>query len=292
MRVFRYLPAVFVALLPAAAHAACQPSFVEGSNSVSLSPSASFDNQRLSERFNIRVRNDGDEPCTLRIGVGREITGGPGFPTYTLVGPAGIEPMAGLTSPTDVAGSGRDFNVPEYGQVSIPYELRMAVGWGSAAGEYSEDLVFQLLDVTAGAQIAIQRTRLSLQIPKAALIRFAGASGADGPARIEMGPISSTVPTQSPPFALRILSTSAYRIDLASANRGALRRIGGQEIIPYEMSVGRQIVNLSGAANSIQVDRHTSSVGDVHPITIVINPDPTYHAGDYSDQVTVTVTTI
>ena len=304
MRAYRCLPVAFAALLPVAANAACEPSFVEGSNIVTITPPVSFDNQRLVERFSVRVRNDGSEVCTLRLGVGREIAStGLRFPVYSLTGPSGNEPVAGLSGTGDSTGFGSEFIVPANGQVSVPYELRMAVGWGSEAGTYAEDLVFQLLDVQSGREIAgqrtrsgraitNQRTRLSLEIPRSTRIRFAGASRGDGPARIEMGPLSATAPTRSPPFALRILSTSAYRIDLVSQNRGALRRSDGPDLIPYRMTLGGQAVNLSGAAYSRQIGRATSSVGDVHPVTIVIDPDSTRHAGQYSDRVTVTVTAI
>ena len=107
-----------------------------------------------------------------------------------------------------------------------------------------------------------------------------------------MGPILTSGPTRSPPFALRILSTAAYRIDLVSANRGALRRAGGADLIPYELTLGGQSMDLAAGVDSVRVGRHTSSVGDVHRVGIVINPDPRYHAGEYADHVTVTVTTI
>lgn len=293
MRTYRCLPVAFAALLPAAGNAVCEPSFVEGPSTVMLRPPISLDNQRLVERFNIRVRNDGGEVCTLRLGVGRELASlRRRFPVYSLAGRNGIESVNGLSGTGNGIGPAREFIVPANGQVSIPYELRMAVGWGSEAGTYTEDLVFQLSDAQSGNAVASQRTRLSLEIPKTARIRFAGATGADGPARIEMGPISATAPTRSPPFAFRILSTSGYRIDLVSQNRGALRRSDGPDLIPYQMTLDGRAVNLAGAAYSLEVGRPTSSVGDVHPVTIVINPDPLYHAGSYSDRVTVTVTAI
>ena len=64
MRAYRCLPVVLAVLLPTTANAACDPSFVEGSNVVNLRPSGSFDNQQLIEPFGVRVRNDGDEVCT------------------------------------------------------------------------------------------------------------------------------------------------------------------------------------------------------------------------------------
>lgn len=296
VRAYRYLPAglaALAALLPATAYAACEPGFVDGTNVVNLRPSASFDNQQLVEPFVVRVRNSGDEICTIRLGVGRTLGAASSrFPTYTLTGPTGMETVSAITVTADTAGSGNEYIVPANGEISIPYEVRMAIGWGAEAGLYTDELVFSLLDAQSGSAIANKKLQLDLDIPQTARIRFAGASGADGPARIEMGPISTTAATRSPPFALRVLSTAAYRIDLVSQNSGALRRAGTRDLIPYQMTLGRQTMNLTGVGDSVRVNRHTSSVGDVHPVTIVINPDPEYHAGDYSDRVTVTVTTI
>lgn len=296
MRAYRYLRvgiSALAALLPATAYAACEANFVDGTNVVNLRPSASFDNQQLIERFIVRVRNSGDEVCTIRLGVGRTLAATSSlFPTYSLTGPNGLETVSGTTVTSDIAGIGNEYIVPANGEVSIPYEVRMAIGWGAEAGLYTDELVFTLLDAQSGNAFANKRLQLDLDIPQTARIRFAGASGADGPAQIEMGPISTTAPTRSPPFALRVLSTSAYRIELVSQNSGALRRAGARDIIPYQMTLGRQVMNLGGVGDSVRVARHTSSVGDVHPVTIVITPSPEYHAGDYSDRVTVTVTTI
>lgn len=296
MRAYRYLPmgfAALAALLPATAFAACEASFVDGTNVVNLRPSASFDNQPLVESFVIRVRNSGDEVCSVRLGVGRTLAAtSSAFPTYSLTGPNGLETVSATTVTTEMAGVGKEYIVPANGEVSIPYEVRMAIGWGAEAGLYTDELVFSLRDAESGDAIANKKLQLDLAIPQTARIRFAGASGTDGPARIEMGPISTTAPTRSPPFALRVLSTSAYRIELVSQNGGALRRAGTRDLIPYQMTLGSQPMNLGGGGDSVRVARHTSSVGDVHPVTIVINPSPEYHAGEYSDRVTVTVTTI
>lgn len=289
----RLVPLALSALLPAAASAACEPSFAEGSNTVRLIPPVSFENRQLIENFVVRVRNSGDEPCRLRLGVGRDVpSGADQFPPYSLTGPDGNVPVPTLAGAANNGGFGSEFVVPANGQVSIPYDVRMSVGWGSEAGTFTEDLIFQIFDSRPGRPVLSQITQLVLEIPKVALIRFAGASGVDGPASIEMGPLSPTAPTRSPPFALRVLSTAGYRMDFTSENMGSLRRIGGVNPIPYEMTVRGVNLNLDGVSDPIQSARHTSSVGDVYPVKIVIQPDPEYPAGLYSDRVTVTVTAI
>lgn len=295
MRAASGLALALVTLLPAAANAACAPSFGSGSTTVPLAPAGSLDEQQITERFQVEVRNDGDEICKLRLVVGRDIgASDDSFPTYTLSGPSGAVAAAMLTDVADPAG-GRTaitITVPAKSQIRVPYDVRLSLGWGAKAGTYVQELIYQLYSSESQAEIATQRTRLSLAIPAIARVRFSGASGIDGPARVEMGPLSSTGRTVSPPFAIRVLSTSAYRIELASRNQGFLRRVNGPDLIPYRLLLGGRDMKLARSAVLLGASGHTGATGDVHPVSVVIDPDPTRHAGDYSDNVTVSITTL
>lgn len=289
------LAAGLLAFFPVAAEAACQPTFGSGPSLVKIAQTASLDGQNSTDRFEIYVRNDGDEVCTLRLVVERDIAASDsGFPTYTLYGPSGAVPAELLTRGAGPAGSGAavTVTVPANGKIRVPYDVRLALEWGATSGLYGQDLIYSLYPADSQSLLATQRTRLSLEIPAVARLRFSGASGTGGAARLEMGPLSATGRTISPPFAIRVLSTSAYRIELSSQNRGALRRLGGPELIPYRLSLGGQIINLGSGGASIGVGNHTTSTGDVHSVGIVIDPDPTRHAGNYSDNVTVSITTL
>lgn len=291
MYLSRTIATVCMALFATAAQAECDPSFVDGSNTVRLVPPTSFNNDLLIKSFQVRIRNSGDEACVLRLGVGRRIPGGSRqFPTYALSGPDGKMPVPSLAGAANNGGFGSEIVIPAGEQVAIPYDVRMNVGWGSEAGTFTEDLVFQIFDTRPGRPIVTQDTQLLLEIPNMALIRFAGISGLDGPALIEMGALSPNSVTNSPPFALRILSTSAYRMELVSDNGGALRKIDGSYLIPYAISLRGKQLQLDGAPDAIETNRHTSSVGDVHPVKITVRPNPQYPAGEYSDRIFVTVT--
>lgn len=280
-----------LALAPAA-HAECVPSFVEGSNVVTITP-AGLDTPQVTERFYVRLRNAGDTVCELKLAVGRDIAASSAsFPNYTLTGPFGNLQVTDSSAAAANTSSSSDVIVPAGGEVSVPYDIRLNVGWGSEAGDYDQQLEFYLLSRATAEQLGVQRTQLSLTVPTVARIRFAGASGAGGPARVEMGTLSPLAPTVSPPFAIRVLSTSGYQMQLASQNAGALQRDGGSERIPYRMTVDGRLLNLSGGGDMINVGNHTGSTGDVHPVSIVIDPDATRHAGNYDDRVTVTVTPI
>lgn len=282
--------ALIAASLATAAQAECVPSFVAGGNSVTLTPSGSFDDGRLNERFYVRLRNDGDTVCELRLAVGRDIAASDvDFPNYELFGPNGGVAVNSTDAARTSERSAVDIVIPIGGETSIPYDVRMKLGWGFESGSYDQALEFFLSDRAGQGQMATQRTQLSLTIPAAARIRFAGA-GARGSASVEMGMLSPSAVSTSPPFAIRVLSTAGYQMDLESQNAGALRRVDGPELIPYRMTVSGRPMNLKGGGDRIQVASHTGSTGNVHPVSVMIDPDPTMHAGNYRDRVTVTVT--
>ncbi len=287
-----YLFPIGLMVIAPAANAECLPGFVDGGNSVAVMPTG-LDDPQISERFQVRLRNDGSSSCEVRLAIGRDMAASdPAFPTYTLAGPSGAVNAVDASAARLAASSFVDVIVPPGGEVAVPFDLRFRLGWGSEAGSYSEALDFFLFRRDSRAEIATQRTMVNLTVPTAARIRFAGASGGRGAARLEMGALSSVTPTVSPPFAIRVLSTSGYQMQLESENAGALRRTNGPERIPYRMTVDNRPLNLAGGGDMISVGRHTSSVGDVHPVSVVVDPDPARHAGEYRDRVTVTVTPI
>ncbi|MEM8695433.1 MAG: hypothetical protein AAGE05_05370 [Pseudomonadota bacterium] len=293
MQKYLALPIAVAALVPSVAMAECLPVFADGPAAVTLSPSASFDTQQLVERFFVRIRNEGDTACELRLSVGRDLsTSDADFPIYSLSGPDGNIPIVQMESAVNNADTSTRVNVPASGQVSVPYEVRMAVGWGEEAGAYTQELVYFLVSSDNRSEIQDQRTELNLTIPTAARIRFAGASSGGGPAQVELGTLSPDAVTTAPPFAIRVLSTAAYQMAFVSQNAGQLRRINGPERIPYRMTVSGRLLNMTGGGDQISVGTHTSSTGDVHPVVIIVQPDATRHAGDYTDRVTVTVTPI
>lgn len=276
--------------VPAAANAECRPSFVNSSNAVTLTPSSDLDNQQIVERFRVQVRNAGDSDCLVRLAVSHDVgTSARAFPLYALTGPEGVIPVAAAGA----SSAGRHSAVVKVragGTVAVPYDLRLRLGWGLPAGDYAQRLTFTLLVDGSGAEGALQHTQLLLNIPSAARIRFAGPNGGDGPALLDIGLLSPDGPTVSPPFAIRVLSTAGYLMQLASQNAGALVRLGSTDRIPYRMSIGGRPLSLTGGGDTISAGRHTNASGTVHPVSIVVDPDPTRHAGSYSDRVTVTVT--
>ena len=290
-----WLIAAALMAAPSVALADCQPSFVSTSNLVEIR-TPSLDEPQVSDRFFVEVRNSGEDACTLRLAVGRDMAASrPGFPSFSLSGPTGMVPASALpASPTDTdPRTAIVIQVPANGSVRVPYDVSFNVNWGMASGDYEQELIYQLYEGEGGQEeLGSQRTRLSLNIPAVARVRFSGASGGDGPAQLAMGALSATSQTHSPPFAIRVLSTSAYRIELVSQNHGALLRTNGPDRIPYRLLLDGEVLDLRGAGDFATEGGHTSATGKVHPLRVVIDPDPTRHAGTYSDRVTITITTL
>lgn len=279
--------------LPAAANAECQPVFVDASTSLTLSASSDLDAPQPAERFKVRIRNQGDSACDLRLAVGREAgVLGSDSPVIALTGPTGDIRLGSVTAAIDSVTGLAQVKIPAGGEIAVPYEIRMNVGWGSAAGTYVENLLFELVSTTGERQSSTQRTQLLLQVPSAVRIRFAGALGENNEPRLDMGELSPDKPSRSPPFAIRVLSTAGYQMRFESVNSGNLQRNGGTERIPYQMSVGGRPMDLSLGSGLISVGHHTGLAGDIHPVAVLIAPDPLRHAGSYSDRITVTVTAI
>ena len=280
---------------PSLAYAECEPGFSSAANVVKIR-SSSPDEQRVSDRFFVEVRNNGAEPCTLRLAVARDrTTVSRGFPVFSLSGPAGVVSAASLPAAAEATDPRTTIaiQVPANGTVRVPYDVSFNVNWGMASGVYEQDLNFQLLDSEGRAELANQRTTLSLDIAPVARVRFSGASGGDGSAQLAMGPLSPVSATHSPPFAIRVLSTSAYRIEVVSQNQGALLRTNGPDRIPYRFLLDGDLLDLRSAAGDFATEgAHTGNTGKVHPVRVIIEPDPTRHAGTYSDRVTVTITTL
>lgn len=280
-----------IAAIPGTALAECKPSFADGSRDVRLSASDSMDRQQLSDRFRLSLRNDGDSECRLRVRVTRDLgASDASFPNYILSGIGGNLSITSA-SQTDVSSGGGLIVVPPGGLTPLSFGVAVPVNWGMKAGEYRQQLVFGVSEDGGNTPLATSQVLLRLEIPATARIRFAGAAGQPGAARINLGELSTTTRTVSQPFAMRVLSTSAYQLRFSSEFGGRLRRTDGPDVIVYRMLVDGAPMNMV-TGDMISVGQHTSARGDVHNVSVIVDPDPTWHAGNYTDRVTVDVTPI
>lgn len=172
---------------------------------------------------------------------------------------------------------------------SVPFRLGFPTEWGLQAGLYSQEFVLSLHD-QAGDLLDTMILVVRIDVPPAVALRIVGASGNSSIRRINLGTLDPDAVNRSDPFGLRIWSTSPYRVEFVSENLGKLRHTNGDSEIPYDLLMSGSEVDLEGA-NVRVFTEHTSSLGDLHPLRVLVEPFFA-EAGRYSDRVQVSVSAI
>lgn len=299
--------------IPAAATAAdCEPAFINGDQSLTIDGIELEPGGRATQDFRIRVQNRvglgggpsdngpgmsgpmGAGPCEATIRIARLGTSpDPDFPFYLLSGPGNrrieilSDPAAGATTDSDVVIA----NAPPGPQGrAVPFQIGVPTEWGLRAGTYVDQL--QLLLIDGSGNIADRSTlTVTIIIPPAVSLRLVGAvvgGEGGGPARVDLGNLSSSAETRSERFGARIFSTSPYIVRFSSVNLGNLLHEQGREQIPYRLYFDGTLVNLAGA-NEFPYLQHTPKAGELRPLSVAVPPVVAL-AGRYSDRVTITVT--
>lgn len=312
MRYSTFIAAFSLAAVPAAVSAAdCRPTFLNGDVSVVVDGVEISPGARAVNDFLIRVQNaagpaDGQPdtmlgaaaamggPCEATIRIARVGSSpDPDFPAYTLRAPGNRQievlpdPSMGGTSDSDVIIS----NAPSGPQGrAVPFQVGVATEWGLAAGTYVEQLRLSLVD-RSGIVTDTTTLTITIVVPPAVSLRLVGAivgDGSAGPARVDLGNLSSVRETRSDRFGALIFSTAPYVVRFVSANAGNLLHEQGREKVPYRLFFDGSAVDLAGNSEFAYLDR-TPKGGDRRPMSIVVPPAVAL-AGRYSDRITVTVT--
>lgn len=313
MRYATFLTAMSLLVIAEAAMAAdCQPAFVGGGQTVTIDGVQIEPGAKATENVQVRVQDAASStgpgnslgmsspasgaPCPAIIRISR--LGGPidsDFPPYQLLAPGNArieilpDPGAGGTSDSDVAIA----NVPGGPQGrTVPLRVQVDTGWGLRSGTYVEQL--QLVLVNGDGEI-VDRSNLTITIiiPAAVSLRFVGAvigGGAFGPARVDLGNLSSTEDSHSQRFAARIFSTAPYIVGFSSTNQGNLVHEQSDERIPYRLFFDGRLVDLNGSTE-LSYPEKTTATGDTRPMRIVV-PATDATAGRYSDRITVSVSAL
>jgi hypothetical protein len=272
--------------------AACTPEFTTSTESVNIIGAAVGTGNVSTQSVVIGVRNGGGEACTVFLRVSRLRTAASDLPPYALTisgRPVTISPDATVVTgdsdvPTAVAG--------DAGTDPIRVEVRVPTEWGLVAGDYSDQLVLSLLN-NNGTIVDQLDLSVRISIPAVTDLRVVGATGGgSGPALIDLGTLSTTGVTQSPPFGIRVWSTSSYSVEFLSTNNGTLLHVNGIDRIPYLFSVDGRDVDLAAGLRPVTFSRHTSSLGDYHFLGILVPPVGAARAGTYYDEIRITISTI
>ncbi|MGZ8345647.1 MAG: hypothetical protein ACXWUP_00910 [Allosphingosinicella sp.] len=283
---------IFAAALGAAANAAhgqCSPSFNVETVSVNVDGVQVGNGNFATESFNVDLDNQNAESCDIRLRITRSGNVDPDMPAYFLSAAGNQVEILAYGFSVGTVLSDVLLTLPGGDEsISVPFAVRLPTEWGLAAGDYVDNLRVSL--VAPGEEtLDSLDVAVNIDIPKEVSVRLVGASGeAQSTATVNLGVLSTVQQTRSDPFGVRVWSTAPYTVGFSSSNRGRLVHTNGIDAIPYVMSVGGSEVDLTGVS-SYYFARHTSSLGDIHGLSIVVDPVQA-RAGDYSDSVTVSVT--
>ncbi len=289
-RISLFLMACSSGLATPALAGECRPEFVESTATVNFSSVRVGGGEFSREHFAVHVRNADDGVCSATIRVRRIGTPLPDAPHYTLRSGAAefeiLDDGAAPTAHSDLPVANAPGN--EQGR-TVNFQVTLPTEWGLQSGFFGDQVELALLD-PAGAEVDTLVVSLNIDIPRAVAMRVVGATGDTAVARIHLGTLSSTAPTISDPFGVRIWSTSGYRVSVTSENHGQLVHDLNLDRLPYELDFDQRAVNLEGA-DSFVYPLHTPSLGRLHPLRVRVAP-VNARAGDYADRVTVTVTAV
>lgn len=292
MQFSAFLAAAASLFLAAPAYAdECRPEFVDTSATVSVSSLEIGSGQFSRQNFSIPVRNAGTGDCGATMQLVRlDGISTVDMPPYSLrSGPTtlNIAPQDATLSPDNQLIVPFAPNTPQ--GYAVPFEIFVPSEWGLRAGNFSEQLELTLLDRN-GAKVDSLLLTVNIDVPQAVALRLVGATGNDEIARIHIGTVSATNGARSDPFGVRVWSTSGYRVQLSSDNRGELVHVQNLDRLPYQLFFDNQQVNLAGG-DEFLFPNSTPSTGTVHLMRAEAAP-ATVRAGDYADRIVVSVTAV
>ncbi|MGB3626961.1 MAG: hypothetical protein WA989_14105 [Henriciella sp.] len=277
-------------LMGALPASACDLQFSRSDQTFSLSPSASQLDEPLRETVSVVIRNRSDQECVFKLGFGRDATATDrDFPTTRVFGPAGEIRVQYVSSASYAGGAGYMLSqtIPANSDLRIAFNFAIDLDWGTRSGSYNQRFLLSLIDEATTTQTALTEINLLLDVPPAIRLRFVGNND-----RLDLGALSDETTTVSPPFGLRIFSTSPYEVAVSSENQGALVQQNGRARIPYFMKLAGRQLDLAVAADILTFANSPGRLGRVLPIIVLVPPAKNRLAGRYSDTVTVTVSTI
>ncbi|WP_338243151.1 hypothetical protein [Aurantiacibacter hainanensis] len=284
----RLIVCSLAAAFPALPAAACDAKLEMLDPAIDIRPSPSFSEASSREQIRIRVANEGTTTCVLELELALDPAFAGPFPTYSIVGPGGViefsaQTGSGVSAPAPLR---MPITLNAGVETTLEYAVAANVTWEMQAGSYDRRIDVALFDAADGSRLDDAQVELGVTVPLSSRIDFVGNVD-----RIDLGQLEFDRENVSPPFGIRVYSTSTYNMEMDSENAGNLRQEGGDALLPYAMSVSGQEINLASGSQVIAGLGKSAETGDVYGVLVRVRPEHTTPAGRYSDRLTVTVTT-
>ncbi|QIG79045.1 hypothetical protein [Stakelama tenebrarum] len=204
---------------------------------------------------------------------------------YRILDPAGAEYRNDAESALLV-------RLPPGEETLLPLRLEIPGGQMFAAGAYRQLVHLRLVALggSGANDVATQSTMITAIVPARAQINLAGSAGAFGGgdfgfAGLDFGELEQG---ESRTAFLQLRATRPVTLHIRSENGGNLRRVGGDDRLPYLLRIMGEEVRLDGATASVAADPPRTMEGESYGIRVTIAGDPgALAAGEYRDIVTI-----
>ena len=286
------LAAFFAAPAWAQGPADCTARFAEDSVTITLLANDLGHDKFAIGDEDIRI-SSGPDPrenraCNTIVRISR-LSSDQSFPDYTLTSAGRLV----RPSPSEGVGGSSDLDVTVPASTAgrtLNFQATASTDWGILSGQFVERLQASLID-RSGVVIDRMAVNLVLQVPKTVDVMFVGAMGTGRTSTVNLGELSAAAPTESPPFGVRIWSSSPYSFAFVSENRGQLVHDMGMDQIPYRLVIDGLQQALDGTAAPMNGMQASGSGGDFYPLRLTV-PARRSVAGNYADRITVSVTAL
>jgi spore coat protein U-like protein len=292
--------AAFIALslgVPWQASAACNATIqsIEPVPTIVYDP---FDNDTETEDFEVTVRNNGNDDCTLTLAVAgstpgsqRYYTSGASQLAYQAETPNGIPYPNNIAAPLGTTslkgGNGRERE--------IKVQLRVQAGLIAGAGTYADTLTFRLFDAAGASPVQLGTDRTApaqARIEARAQLNIAGTSGSFGAFEldeIDFGALSTGATRNA---VVQVRATRPVAITLSSQNQGLLKHqdLPSAAGVPYALQLDGASVDLTAGGFGLARTPALNLNGTNYPMTVTIIDTNGRAAGAYKDRLTITVT--
>lgn len=279
------------------AGAACE-SAVQINPSVRPLPYDPFEAGDTVMQGSILVRQDGPEPCPLRLGfyrspdvdVSMRQTSGASFGTgplrYELTSngrrliadwPQNSKPPIFVVVPA-VGNSGQT--------AEVNYQLRIPRGQLAAPGIYTDEVELRAYEINGKDLLALRVLNLEAEVSSVVSLNLVGAD-VSSPYSYTMD--FGTLETgERRSIGIEARSNGRYRLEVRSREGGVLRLAPPFDnwTIDYAASIAGQSVNFPASLGSFSP---TAASGAVLPLQVVIGDVASKRAGIYRDEITVSI---
>ncbi len=242
------------------------------------------------EGIQLRLRNKGDESCSGQVRITR-ISGDPelsgphgGKLAYTIVDQNDFGRV--IYDPRTNSGNAIPVTIAGKSTLEIGPKLFVAGSQAGRSGRYVATLEAGFFSIGEVQAADTARLNVSAQVTASVQANFVGSTNPRN-ARLDLGEL---VPNKQGSIGLQVRSSSEYQITFRSENKGVLKG-PSSSTIPYSLTYAGQLIDLT------QRDMREISPSDpVRPSTNLINVTvgqfAGVRAGDYSDEVTITISAL